>query len=631
MTGAAAILSCILAVVEITVSPDQPLGFSYTDDPLIVEIRSDTAMTADIRVTLTPNALGPAVLQDFPATTLGPEVARWCALKDLAATRGPWEITVNVRADGNESTHEATVYRIDRPTGAYAHPLYAYGDHLDREMLLALRSVAIRQVRISSDHPDLEALLAEVAAMDMQAIIALPDPATAATAASALSASACSTIVRWELEATAENADTLANALETIQSLPCSLPISLGIRDVASLPTILAPLGSANVARFTVHGASDGPESLGAVRDAVASPGNESPAVEYLYEETEVETFLQAFFDAQAHGATRVGFPAQLVMEGGTLQPGLAYLNGLAHGIPPSTYAGSFPGKGARHAYLFSAGDTWTMAVWDSKGESTLALPWSTEAPPRLLDGWTNALEITAPEGETWACPTTPTIQFLQGSGGPIPKAALEAEVRSVVKKLLARKELAGVWTESVRTTLAAVGESPVSDQSRVHFFALLRAFPDIEEHWHAGEIARPDAVAALSGLAGLARTLCRLEAARGASFLEPVQDTLVRCEEYQSRYLTGSTTTPQARARGDWLVEEVRRLMDEVESLLSSGAKIEADAVAALAEWRARGLEFAAKAGPLSDQLTLPEPEKTPEPAPEKKSAETTKGKKKK
>ena len=117
-----------------------------------------------------------------------------------------------------------------------------------------------------------------------------------------------------------------------------------------------------------------------------------------------------------------------------------------------------------------------------------------------------------------------------------------------------------------------------------------------------------------MAELARLSRTLCRLEGARGATFIEPIQDTLARCDEFVSAYLTGATATPQARARGDWLVGEVRRLMDEVEWLLAAGAKAEADAVAALAEWRARGLEHAVKAGPLSDQMALPEPEKQEE-----------------
>ena len=67
---------------------------------------------------------------------------------------------------------------------------------------------------------------------------------------------------------------------------------------------------------------------------------------------------------------------------------------------------------------------------------------------------------------------------------------------------------------------------------------------------------------------------------------------------------------------------------MDEAESLATGGAKIEADAVAALAEWRARGLEFAAKAGPLSDQMELPKVEepKVEEPKPEVKKTEPKK-----
>lgn len=627
MTGAAIILNCLLAAVEITVSPDQPLGFSYTDDPLIVEIRSDASLTTDVRVALTPPEGGAAVQQDFPGTTLGPEVNRWCALKDLPAIRGPWNVTVTIGTEAETTPHEAVVYRIDRPTGAYSHPLYAFGDQIDRNVLLALRSVAISQVRIPASHPDLVALLSEMAALNMQAIVALQDPAHAAATAAALAESSCGTVARWELEATPENAAALAGALEAIQALPCSLPISLGIRDLAALPAILAELGPVSVVHLAVREEANGPSVLDAVRNAIAGPGNEAPAVEYLYEGTGTETFLQALFEAQAHGAARVGFPVALVMQGDALQPGLAYLNGLAHGIAPATYAGSLPHAGSRHTYLFAAGESWTMAFWD--GDGALELPWSPEAPFRLLDSWGNSIKIDAPEGERWSCPVSTGVRFLQGTGGPVLKATLEAEVQSAVKRLLARKDLASVWSESVRATLAAVGDAPVSDQSRVYFFALLRAFPDIEEHWHAGEIARPEAVAALAGLESLTRTLCRLEAARGASFLEPIQDTLARCEEYQSRYLTGSTTTPQARIRGDWLVEEVRRLMDEVESLLASGAKIEADAVAALAEWRARSLEFAAKAGPLSDQLTLPKPEPAPEP--EKKPTETKKGKKKK
>lgn len=623
MTGLAAILGCLLAAVEISVSPDQPLGYSYIDDPLILEIQSDAPCTADIEVVLQPPTGEAAIRRTFPAITLGPEINRWCAIKELPVVRGPWDIAVSVDGGGGESVHNVVVYRIDRPAGAYAHPLFAYGDTINRETLLALRSVSVGPVRIPATHPELGSLLEDVEALGMKAIVWLDSPVDAVATATDLAALRCGAIARWELNATAGDAEALVPVIEALQGLPCSLPISLGIRDAAPIEALRAAGATSNVEHLVVYGGEEGPRILDQIRADLAALGDESPELEYLTAGEQQDAFLATYFEALAHGAMRVGMPARLVAEGGVLQPGLASLNGLVHGIPPSDFAGRLPAGDGISALVFSRGEAWTMAFWAEKEDATLSLTWSGPHPPTLWDSWNNSLTIEVPEGESWECPASPAVRILRGSDGPILKAALVAEVKARVKRLLARNDLAPVWTEAVKNTLQAVGAEPINDQSRVHFFALLRAIPDIEEHWHAGELTRPVAVAALAGLAELARTLCRVEAARGATFLEPIQDTLARCEEYQSRYLTGSTSSPQARARGDWLVEEVRRLMDEVESLLASGAKIEADAVAALAEWRARGLEFAAKAGPLSDQTSLPEPKAEATPTDTKKGKE--------
>lgn len=607
MTGTAAILGCLLAGIEITVSPDQPLAYSYVDDPLIVEVRGDTAMVADVQVSLTPAAGGDTIQRVFPEASLGPAVNRWCAVKDLPPIRGRWDLTVRAGAGDDAPVREATVYRIDRRAGAYEHPLYAWGDNLDRDTLLALRSVAVDRVRIPADHPDIRGLLDALEDLEMRAIVVLESVADAPATAARLTAPSCGAIARWEMPATPETAGALPEAIETIRSLSCSLPVSLRVADPAVLADVLGGLDADALDHLVIAGGEAGAAGLDAVRTAMTALGVESPVLEYIHTGGDPEAFPPAFFEARTRGALRVGFPAGLVMQDGVLRPGLAYVNGLARAIAPVDFAGRLPQDGPVQARLFAEGADWTLASW-SDGSGELSLPWSADHPLRLLDGWSNARDAAAPEGDTWASPATREIQFVQGEGGPVLMAALVAEVERDARRLLARVDLEEAWPESTRETLEEVGASPLSDQSRVHFFTLLRAFPEIEERWHAGRIARPGAVAALAGLSDLARTLCRLEAARGATFLEPLQDTLARCEEYQSRYLTGSTTTPQARARGDWLVEEVRRLMDEVESLRAAGAKIEADAVAALAEWRARGLEHAAKAGPLSDQMAVPE-----------------------
>jgi hypothetical protein len=371
---------------------------------------------------------------------------------------------------------------------------------------------------------------------------------------------------------------------------------------------------------------------LDGLRDALAAQGVEAPVLEYLYEKNDADDFPLVLFDALSHRAIRVGFPAVLVLEQGKLRSGLAYLNGLAHGVAPAPFAGRLPQAGKARALLFTSGKLWTLAYWSSGQEESLVVPWSGDHPFALVDSWNNTTPVDAPKEDEWRGPAAAEVRFLRGEDGPIIKATLISQARDTIKHILGEKSLDIAWNGEVRAALEAIAANPEGEQSRVHFFTLLRAFPEIEGRWHAGQLPRPVAVAAMAHLAELSRTLCRLEAARDAGFLEPLADTLARCEEYQSLYLTGATTTPQARARGDWLVQEVRRLMDEAEALAANGAKIEADAVAALAEWRARGLEFAAKAGPLSDQMELPKVEEPkveepkPEPAPKKKSTKKKK-----
>lgn len=618
----------LFAAVEITVSPDQPLPFSYVDDPLIVEIRSDVETRADITIGLETTDGKGKVSQVFPATPLGPKTNRWCALKEIPTLRGPWKVSVGVRAENGESTHEAEVYRVDRPANAYVHPLYAFGDELDRNTLLAIRGVGVNLVRVSAGQSDLAALLSEMEQFGMKAIVALGQGPEAAGAAEALAGSHCAAIERWELSATRENAAGLKSVAEKLQALSCSIPISLSIHNAADVPEILAAIALPSLQHLVIGESAQGPTVLDGLRDDLAALGVESPVLEYLYEKDDADAFPPVFFDALSHRASRVGFPASLVIKGGQIGRGLSYLNGLAHGVRPQPFVGALPQPGRARALLFASGNRWTLAFWSGGSGESIAVPWDTDHPFTLADSWNNAAPVSAPERGDWKSPATAAVQFIQGEGGPIIKATLLSQTRMAIKHLQDEKALDPAWNDEVRAALGAIAANPEGEQGRVHFFTLLRALPEIESRWHSGQLTRPVAVAALAHLADLSRTLCRLEAARSADFLEPLADTLARCEEYQSLYLTGATTTPQARNRGDWLVQEVRRLMDEAETLSADGAKIEADAVAALAEWRARGLEFAAKAGPLSDQMELPRAE-APEaeaPKPEEKKPEIKK-----
>ena len=91
---------------------------------------------------------------------------------------------------------------------------------------------------------------------------------------------------------------------------------------------------------------------------------------------------------------------------------------------------------------------------------------------------------------------------------------------------------------------------------------------------------------------------------------MDPLRDTLSRTEESQSLYLTSSAGTAKSRERGDWILSEVRRLVDESEIMEQAERKIEAGAIAALAEARGLCLKSAAQADVLQETPEiLPQP----------------------
>ncbi len=629
MSALAVMGLCLLSAFEITVSPDQPLPYSYLDDPLIVEVRSDTPCVADIELTATPDydAQAPITLR-LEEVNLGPKISRWCALKNLPTIRGPWSVSMNITVADVTETLTSTGFRIDRPMEDLPYTLSAYGDSLDRNALLALHGIAIDTVRIPVTHPDLSVLLDTLRTLNMHAIVVLTASPEHVRAASAISESYCDVLAGWALRP-GKSAASTANILETFRGLACQKPFRLLFSEPVPVD---AALERATLGHHLI--VAESPEAFGTLHESLLEHGLDAARLEATIPAETIQSpdqFLPLIFEFMAQGAASLSFPVELVYAQDTLQPGLSQLNGLIHRISPGTYAGRIPQPGTTRTQIFAAGNHWRAVSWRTDDTSTIELPWSGAHPFSLMDAWGNSLESKSGE-KVWTHPLSNNFLYITGLGGPVLKATLVSRAKREVKEVLDDASLNPAWSEALRKTLTTIAADPADVSSRVQFFALLRAFPEIEERWHAGQLTKPIATTALARLGKLARTLCQLEAALGASFLEPLQDTLARCEEFVSAYLTGATLTPQARERGDWLVAEVRRLMDESEALAHADWRIEADAVAALAEWRARALEFAAKAGPLSELTSLPEAEVVEEPPAEKAPEVTkkTKGKKK-
>ena len=604
MSPVATIGLCLLAVFEITVSPDQPLPYSYTDDPLIIEFRSEEAVVADIQVTATPNFDSTPQVAEFSQVTLGPEISRWYALKELPPLRGPWELTITITAGDVEETLSADTYRIDRPRSTYAHSIHAYADDVDRNGLLALRSVGIETVRLPVTHPKLAELLETINALEMKAIVGIAARPVHVALVRALAPPTCDAVSAWSLRASFDDRG-FQESIQALRDLECPKPIYIVLPD-GPVPDSMMAQGVQGQ-RLLFEGA---PIALRSLRETMAMLGLRAIPMDGVVpaeKARELHGLLPSYVNYIAQGATNVGIPVSAVYADGRLMPGVGHVNGLMQAVPAGQPIGSIPQAEGTHFEIVSVGERWTAAAWSSENTVTLTLPKSDSYPVSIMDGWGNGLgSQTGLDKETYSLDTG--LVYVSGVGGPVLREALSSRAKAEAVLALEDERIRPAWTDGSRGALAAVISDPAGVSSRVEFFTLLRAFPDVEERWHMGQLTRPVATTALTRLAALARTLCRLEAALGSGFLEPLPDTLARCESFLSAYLTGATTSPQARKRGDWVVAEVRRLMDEAEALAMADRPIEADAVAALAEWKARGLEFAAKAGPLSDRQSLPD-----------------------
>ncbi len=607
MNSLALIGLCLLGAIEVTVSPDQPLPYSYTDDPLIVEVRSEQQGTADIHITATPTGPHEPVEARFEGLPMGPQLNRWCALKEIGSLRGPWTLSIQVTMNGTEETLTDIAYRIDRPHDTFRHPLHAYGDAFDRNTLLALRSVAIDTIQLPLSHPDLSTTLDTLRTLDMKVVLLVSRRNENVAQIQTIAGDYCDVLAGWQVSYSRfqNTHPAFTDTLDTLRGLACLRPIHVRVSDKTLTESDLAMLSS--VQRLVVDYEAD---SYVPLRESLAAQGiGVLPIDTVIPAETTTrpDTFLPQLFEAHARGAEAAAFPVELVYADGALQPGLSRLNALAQRVAPGAYAGRIPQPGTTRLQVFSVGDHWRATTWRTDDSSTIELPYSPAHPFSLMDEWGNGIKSEAGE-KKWTHPLSTGFLYITGLGGPVLRTALVNRARLEAKHALNEDALAPAWSDALRATLSTIAEDPADVSSRVQFFGLLRAFPEIEERWHTGLLTRPVATEALARVATLARTLCRLESALGASFLEPLQDTLARCEAFQSAYLTGATTTTEARKRGDWIVSEVRRLMDEAEALGNFDRRIEADAVAALAEWRARALEHAVKAGPLSNRLVLPE-----------------------
>ncbi len=592
-----ALMAALAAAISVEVAPDQPFRQVYVDEPLVVEFMSDTAVVLDGTLTV-EDAFGARETAPLPNIRLEPGQPHWQPFPRIALQRGAY--TAHIVA--NDATHELAFCRVDRPAPDIAPPALVHVTYLDDTLRLALKGLSVQGVRIDASQPEVLNAFATQSGEALRLAVSFPGIEDAGDSLTALAESLNGLPARWETGAPA-GIEGLVRTAEILQHAGNAAPMVLVVNSPETVSNLLAAGAGRHVSALVIPPAEGAAADPGAYRAAAETQGYEGfplfPRVSgldlhgALLQQTLVRLLASP-------GVLRIELDAAHLMAG-PRQPAADYprLVPLFVRLSGMRPAGEAP-LGPRHeAYLFRLGAQWTLVAW---GEGELRIPMEPGTQADAFTSFNNPLPTHRPEPDLLAVPLDEAPVFVTGTDGRLPTLVAGHMARNEAALFVKTAKTAAALAPKAAASVAAIASGAERPAPRLDFFTILQALPDLEGYWHSGGLTRADAVPAIASLARLASHLATLEAARGEPFLEPLPDTLAKCGEYLSRYLTGATQRARVPSRGDWLLQEVNRLTAEARMLQDGGSSTEASAVAAVAEWRARSLIEAAKARPLHE-----------------------------
>ena len=494
------------------------------------------------------------------------------------------------------------------PSGAPTLPVAVDARGASIEELFAIRAAGLTRVRLEGNSPDADKRIAQAQEMGFSVVIVfdsdgpLPDARVLEAMAEkerGLSA--------WEVALGSDVGAFRQKVLALRRAAP-RVPVNASINTVDDALRLFGGKigGLCDGVSVMQHGASFA--TLSEIRNVAEACGYEglryssvrpSGQTAAPAETSAVEDYLAGM----ASGFSTTMPDSRKLVAGREFTDGFIPFAALIRQAGDARYLGQFFEDGGARIHVFrdaAFSDGWFVVIFD-RGEAgpssstfegaTVIGVASSLGDPLPLEG--NEIPIKLDESGN-------RLLFARGRGGDILLRAVESSIRREARGLLAVANHDAILSPDIVEALRHWSEPSDLQSDRFRFLTLIRAFPKLEEQWHSGVIEQALAVRLMAGMSRLARRLAVVEHEAGDAFLEPLQETLARCGEYQSLYLTSTGGAADARERGDWLLEEVNALTAEARQLAKRGRAIEADAVAAIAEWRARALSHASKAKPL-------------------------------
>jgi hypothetical protein len=580
MTEWVGVLMLLLGQVTVNVAPDQPLPHVFDDDPLILEFVADQA--GEYSATIQLKVEGhPSQQIELKGLALKAGSPYWHSLTDIDPLVGLHQVTIDVADSSGESNPvHASFYRIHRPDPDRSFPLTVHLNQLD-EALLA-RHLPAKTLRI--DHPISAwndwVTLAEYHQLHLEVCIDPLEkewsPIRLETAADRLKDR-----IEWWVIGPSRDIPAILNAAQSIRRGHRNARIALAVKTPNDIGAALNNDSGIVFEKLVVRSPNVPPDIF---RSMLEILGKEDFPVDFdlNYVPNKPAMFLDSWTQCLRVNAQPVVRRSQLENSSG-LAPSFSLLNAWVRRFERVHYAGPLRTETDTTHSLFripgigDASNLW-MAVVSPSGPSDSSL--SIE-PNSVFDFHFNAYQLGSIDSP---------VPFLTGSGAePLAGASWE-RVSSIVDAMVEQQAMMNVVSDPVRLALNTLREGDGKSTYRRELFQLLQALPVLEAKLRAGLVPKELAIPISSGLGKIAEGLALLEESLGDPFLEPLSKILAQCADYQSRYITQSGGMDE-KQRSKWLLQEVNRLLVEVDSLHAENRLIQATALATLAEWRARSL----------------------------------------
>ncbi len=597
---------CLLAFlslsgVDAALAPDQPIPHIYVGDPLILELKSDADATANILLDIQDED-GVRKSMQLNAISLRSFGTDWETIEGAPAKRGLYSATISVQADKAAPTIEQTAFcRIDRPIASVDAPVGVCLTSGGDVELQALSAISLRRVRINASAPGAKEAIERALDADFQVAVEI-DMAQLSNAkeiVEQLSRAYGSQVARWDILSSGSEED-VELVLKTLKDGGGLAPAALAVSQPEQLTRLLARWEAGPTPVVMIQRDAPTREDLAAFRTAAERVGYEQAPLYVLLNgfpnnAQAGASLIKQLITHLAGGVVETDINASLVYADNVFGPAYVLLSGFARRLHGAAYVGSLDTPAGFEAHVFRRGSGWCLAAWGNGPSSTLPLAIGETRNLYFTDARNNPLPEPQADasGNIMLALENGGPVYLSGSNGVVFRAAATRMAHMEARYFVSEQTFQNELPAELIRIIHGIAEHPETPVERSDFLALVRTICYLEQEWRKDSLPKTIAVPALASLTRLIRHLCVLEEENGEPFLEPLQDTLNRCSQEQSLYLTQTSESSTTRERGDWLLKEISELIAEARQLEVDGRPIEAKAVANMAEWRARALSL--------------------------------------